>query len=88
MRRVTREELRTQLWVAMSVLKPYEKRALGLNIEMIRNSVTDDLVQRIMGSPESETVILRPDLAGPSHSPRIGRWDVDEPHPHPKLAGR
>lgn len=85
---ITREELRTQLWVALCVLKPYEKRALGLNVESIRQNVTDDLVRRIMGSPESETVILRPNLAGPAHSPWVGRWGKDEPHPHPELVRR
>lgn len=85
MRRVTREDLRTNIWVALSVLKPYQARAFGLNVERIRNEVADDLVQRIMGQSESETVMLRPDLVGPHHSPRHGRWDVDEPHPIARL---
>ncbi|USU06277.1 hypothetical protein NF699_06350 [Sphingomonadaceae bacterium OTU29LAMAA1] len=88
MNAVSRDQLRTNIWVALSVLKPYQKRALGLDIERIRSEVTDDLVQRIMGRPESETVMLRPDLVGPSHSPHHGRWDEDEPHPHPELVRR
>jgi hypothetical protein len=81
MRRITREELRTNIWVALSVLKPYQARALSLNVDRIRNEVTDDLVQRIMGAVESETVMLRPDMAGSAHSPYHGKWDLDEPHP-------
>ncbi|MEA1083196.1 hypothetical protein SFC76_02900 [Sphingomonas sp. CD22] len=88
MRRLGREQLRTNIWVALSVLKPYEKRALGLNIERIREAVADDLVRRIMGSPDSETVILQPDMAGPAHAPWLGRWGIDEPHPHPDLEPR
>lgn len=87
-RRVSRETLRTNIWVALSVLKPFQKRALGLNVDRIREEVTDDLVGRIMGRPESETVILQPDLTGSVHSPVIGKWDVDEPHPHPELKAR
>ncbi|WP_230781580.1 hypothetical protein [Sphingomonas sp. Leaf37] len=88
MRRVTREQLRTNIWVALSVLKPYEKRALSLNVESVRNSVTDELVRRIMGAPESETVMLQPDMVGPVHGPTHGKWDIDEPHPHPELVRR
>ncbi len=88
MRRVTREQLRTNIWVALSVLKPFQKRAPGLDIERIRVDVTDDLVKRIMGRPESETVMLQPDMVGPAHAPSHGQWDVDEPHPYPDLVRR
>lgn len=88
MRRITREELRTNIWVALSVLKPYQARALSLNVDRIRNEVTDDLVQRIMGAVDSETVMLRPDMVGSAHSPSHGKWGVDEPHPHPDLVSR
>ncbi len=88
MRRITREALRTNIWVALSVLKPFQKRALGLDIERIRGEVTDDLTQRIMGRPESETLMLAPDMVGPPHAPWHGKWDVDEPHPHPELVKR
>lgn len=81
MRRITREELRTNIWVALSVLKPYQARALSLNVDRIRNEVTEDLVQRIMGAVDSETVMLRPDMVGSAHSPSHGKWGVDEPHP-------
>ena len=86
MRRISRESLRMSIWVALSVLKPWQKRALGLDIERIRNEVADDLTARVMGQPESETVMLRPSLVGPAHSPRHGRWNEDEPHPHPDVA--
>ena len=83
-RLLTREQLRTQVWVALTVLKPYEKRALGVVVEQTRKDVTEDLVLRIMGEPESETVILQPDLVGTPYS-RVGVWNVDEPHPHPDM---
>ena len=82
---MSRETLRMRVWVALTVLRPGQKRAIGVDGERAREAVTDDLVRRIMGAPESEAVILQPDLAGPSHSPHRGRWDVDEPHPFPDL---
>lgn len=88
MRRMSRETLRTNICVALSVLKPYKSRTLSLNIEHIRNEVVDDLINRIMGHPESEAVILQPDMVGTIHSPAIGRWDIDEPHPCPDLEAR
>ena len=88
MRLVTRDELRMMISVALSVTKPFRQRAAGLSIETAREEITDDLVHRIMGEPESEAVILRPSLTGPPLSPRHGVWDVDEPHPHPDLGKR
>ena len=73
------------IWIALTVLKPYQKRALGLDIERTREEVTDELVRRIMGAPESEAVMLVPSLAGPPLSPYRGRWGVEEPHPFPDL---
>jgi hypothetical protein len=84
-RRVSRETLRSNIWIALTVLKPYEKRALGLHIEETRKNVTEDLVRRIMGEPASETVMLKPDMVGSPHSPSIGKWGVDEEHPCPDL---
>ena len=85
MRRISREALRTRIWVALSVLPAWKQRPIGANDRRIREEITDDLVQRIMGSLESETVLLTPDMVGTIHSPRTGRWDLDEPHPHPEL---
>lgn len=84
MRLLTRQQLRTQVWVALTVLKPFQKRALGVLVDQTREEVTDDLVYRIMGEPESETVILQPDLVDSPYT-RVGKWNVDEPHPHPEL---
>ncbi|WP_203310515.1 hypothetical protein [Sphingomonas beigongshangi] len=74
--------------VALSVTTPYKQRATGINIEHVREEIVDDLVRRIMGSPESETVILRPSMCGSPLSPRHGVWGVDEPHPCPDLVRR
>lgn len=82
MKRVSRDRLRMDIWIALSVVRSDRKRALGIDIEHVRQTVTDDLVERIMGPPESETVMIKPDLAGPALSPYRGRWGHDEPYPH------
>lgn len=87
MRLMTRSELRTLIRVAFTVLKPAPKRVMGLTDEAARDAVAEDLVQRIMGEPRSETVILQPDLTGGAYS-RVGEWDVHEPHPCPDLLKR
>ena len=83
-RLVTRNELRTTISVALAVLKPAQQRSIGIAPRSARDDITDDLVDRIMGKPESETVILQPDLVGTTYA-TVGKWDVDEPHPHPTL---
>ena len=70
--------------VALAVLKPAQQRSVGLRTRCARDDIADDLVDRIMGKPESETVILQPDLVGSTYA-KVGEWDVDEPHPHPEL---
>ena len=85
MRRMTRDAIRMRIGIALTLHKPAVKRAGGMSTEDARERVTEDLVQRIMGPPESEAVILVPDLYGSVHSPVRGKWDVDEPHPHPDL---
>lgn len=85
MKLVTRDEVRMMVSIALTVAAPYKKRAVGLVAEEARRDVTEDLVHRLMGAPESESVILRPSLVGSPLSPSHGVWDVDEPHPHPEL---
>ncbi|MBB4619976.1 hypothetical protein [Sphingomonas abaci] len=85
---VTRAELATTIRVAIAVAPPYVKKTLELQHASAREMLVDDLVSRIMGSPESETVILQPDLAGFGTGSKPGVWDVDEPHPHPELRKR
>lgn len=85
MRRMTREAIRMRIAIALTLHKPAVKRAVGMNTEDARERVTADLVERIMCPPESEAVILVPDLYGSVHSPYHGKWDIDEPHPHPDL---
>jgi|GEM_PF-3059350 len=88
MMRIGREELRMLIQIGLTVRKKYEKRELGLLTSIVIEEVTDAMVMRIMGSKDSETVMLRPDMVGPSHSPSHGRWDIDEPHPHPDVPFR
>ncbi len=85
MRRISREALRTRIWVALSVLPAWKQRTISVNDQRVREEITEDLVQRIMGQPESETVLLTPDMVGTIHSPRTGKWDVDEPRPHSEV---
>lgn len=88
MRLVTRKEMATTIRVALQVSPPYVKKTLALQQDTACEMLVEDLVTRIMGKPESETVILQPDLAGFGMSSKPGVWDLDEPHPHPKLRNR
>ena len=88
MRLVSRTELATTIRVALQVSPPYVKKTLALQQSSAREMLVEDLTMRIMGKPESETVILQPDLAGEGMSQRPGTWDLDEPHPHPELRRR
>ena len=88
MRLVTRNELATTIRVALQVSLPYVKKTLALQQDTAREMLVEDLTSRIMGKPESETVILQPDLAGFGMSSKPGVWDLDEPHPYPELRNR
>lgn len=88
MRLVSRAELATTIRVALQVSPPYVKKTLALQQDTAREMLVEDLTTRIMGKPESETVILQPDLAGFGTGSKPGTWDVDEPHPHPDLRKR
>lgn len=88
MRLVTRKEMATTIRVALQVSPPYVKKTLALQQDTACEMLVEDLVARIMGKPESETVILQPDLAGFGMGSKPGVWDVDEPHPHPNLRKR
>jgi hypothetical protein len=67
--------------VAITVRKQHTRRGLALITEGEINDVVDDLLNRIMGRPESEAVILEPDLVGPAHAPWRGRWVRMSPTP-------
>jgi hypothetical protein len=88
MKRISREELRMLIQIGLTVRKKYERRHLELQMTSAVEAVTDAIVMRIMGSVDSETVLLTPDMVGPSHSPWHGKWDIDEPHPHPDIPFR
>jgi hypothetical protein len=85
MRRISRESLMMTITIALKVLPKYQKTALDLRGEQIVDAVALEIVNRVMGTPESEAVILRPDLAGSPHAPRAGKWGIDEPHPFPDM---
>lgn len=88
MNRISREELRMIIHVALTVRKKYERTHLELGAARTIRTITDDLVQRIMGGEESETILISPSDVGTIPSPKRGSWDVDEPHPHPDLPYR
>ena len=88
MRLVTRKEMATTIRVALQVSPPYVKKTLSLQQDTACEMLVEHLVTRIMGKPESETVLLQPDLAGFGMSSKPGIWDLDEPHPHPELRKR
>ena len=88
MNRISREELRMIIHIALTVRKKYERARLELDSAIAVETVTDDLVQRIMGREESATILISPSDVGTIHSPKRGSWDVDEPHPHPDLSFR
>jgi hypothetical protein len=88
MKLVTRAELATTIRVSLQVSPPYVKTTLALQQDTAREMLVEDLTIRIMGKPESETVILQPDLAGFGMSSKPGVWDQDESHPHPELGKR
>ncbi|HXH16352.1 MAG TPA: hypothetical protein VNJ10_09495 [Sphingomonas sp.] len=88
MNRISQEELRMMIHVALTVRKKYERARLELQSAHAVETVTDDLVRRIMGTEESETVLIVPSHVGTIHSPKRGAWGVDEPHPHADLPFR
>ena len=83
MRRISREGLRTIISIGLKVQPGYVKMILAKT--HVHDLLVEDITNRIMGEPESETVILKPSMVGTAHSPRHGRWDEDEPHPCPDL---
>ena len=81
MRRVSRKDLLDTLYIALTVLRPGQKRALGVDIERTRSEVVETLVYRVMGPPENEAVLLKPSMVSEPKGHRAGVWGADEPHP-------
>lgn len=81
MHRISRDELRMRLAIALTLYKRSEKRVMGIDTERKLNQVVDDLVGRIMGYPDNENVILKPSAVTTRDGERQGVWDQDEPHP-------
>ena len=75
MRRITREELATNLYVALSVLRPALKRVLGVDVERSREEVTQMLVTRVLGQSGNEAVLIVPSLVTQQAGERHGIWE-------------
>ena len=83
MKRMSREGLRTIISIGLRVQPGYVKTILTNT--HVHDLLVEDITNRVMGDPESETVVLKPSMVGSVHSPRRGKWDIDEPHPCPDL---
>lgn len=81
MRIVTREELRRNLLSALTVKKPWQKRALEITQETAMNAMIDEILVRVLGSPQNENVLLAPSRVVQPAGEWPGRWGKDEPHP-------
>ena len=76
---VTREQLRTNLRSLLVVKKPWQKRALEITQEVAMNQLIEEVLIRVLGSPEN--VLLAPSRVMRQQGERPGRWGQDEPHP-------
>jgi len=81
MRIVTREELRMDLRSALIVKKPWQKRALGITHETTMKLMIEEILLRVLGSPQNENVLLAPSTVFQPAGEWPGRWGRDEPHP-------
>lgn len=81
MRIVTREELRLDLWAALVVKKPWQKRALQITRETTLHAMIDEILLRVLGSPQNEHVLLASSSVVQQAGEWPGRWGKDEPHP-------
>ncbi|MBB3877880.1 hypothetical protein [Sphingomonas pseudosanguinis] len=82
---MTRDEARLTLRIALGLYKRSEKKVMGINTEILRDQMVEDILRRMMGSPHNESVILRPSNVVSQAGEREGYWDRDEPHPVPIL---
>lgn len=85
MRRLSRDDARLILRIALGLYKRSEKKVMGIDTEALRDQMVEDILRRMMGSPDNESVILRPSNVVSQAGERQGYWDRDEPHPVPIL---
>jgi hypothetical protein len=85
MRRMSRDDARMTLRIALGLYKRSEKKVMGINTEILRDQMVEDILRRMMGSPDNESVILSPSNVLSQAGERAGYWDRDEPHPVPIL---
>lgn len=85
MRRLSRDDARLRLRIALGLYKRSEKKVMGISTETLRDQMVEDILSRIMGSPYNEAVILSPSNVISQAGEREGYWDRDEPHPVPIL---
>ena len=78
---VTREQLRLALWSALVVKKPWQKKALQITHETALKHMVEEILERVLGSPQNEHVLLAPSRVIQQAGERPGRWGSDEPHP-------
>lgn len=81
MERVSRDHLRLVLSIALKLYRRSEKKAFGIESETVLNKMVEDILTRVMGKPENESVILRPSRINRQIGEREGHWGGDEPHP-------
>ena len=86
MRRLSRETVCERIYLALTTFRPmFVRKNLGFDAERDRRTLADAMVDRVMGAPDSEAVVLVPDMVGDAHTVRYGRWDEDEPRPCPDV---
>lgn len=85
MRRLSRDDARRTLRIALGLYKRSEKKVMGIGTEPLLDKMVEDILFRIMGSPHNESEILMPSNVISQAGEREGYWDRDEPHPIPIL---
>ena len=81
MERVSRDHLRLTLRIALGLYKRTDKKRFGIEVDTQLDRMVEDILNRVMGTPYNEAVILRPSAIRDRIGNREGRWGQDEPHP-------
>lgn len=81
MERVSRDHLRLVLRISLGLYKRTDKKRFGIESDVLLNTMVEDILTRVMGTPFNESVILRPSRVNRQAGEREGRWGEDEPHP-------
>jgi len=76
-RRLDQKEVSTSVKIALTVMKPGKRNAIGTTGDAALQEATERVMECLKG-----TVILAPDLVGNgNHGQRPGQFGVDEPWP-------